>query len=166
MGRKQNRRREHLYLFFACILILFLMTGCVHLTDGLLSRTDFEEARDLAGQGNYEASLNRYEKILAQRPAAGDRALFEIGVIYATPGNQKKDYHKSLECFQKIAEAYPASAYRKDSDAMIYLIQEITSRDKRMGAQRRQLERLEQQIEQLKEVDMKLRQQKKPLPGR
>jgi len=90
----------------------------------------------------------------------------EMGIIYATPGNQQKDYHKSLEYFQKLSEAYPGSAYRKESDAMMYLIQEITSRDKRMGAQRRQLERLEQQIEQLKEVDMKLRQQKKPLPKR
>lgn len=49
---------------------------------------------------------------------------------------------------------------------MIYLIQEITSRDKRIGLQRRQLDRLEQQIEQLKEVDMNLRPRKKPFPGR
>jgi outer membrane protein assembly factor BamD (BamD/ComL family) len=136
--------------------------------EGLVAGPDFRKADDYAKKGNHKASLGEYEKIVAQYPRVGDRALFEMGIIYLSARNQKRDYQKSLESFLKLTKNYPNSKYRQNSDAMISLLTEITSRDKRMMSQKRQIDELVQQvdaaekkIEQMKEVDMNLKQRKK-----
>jgi tetratricopeptide (TPR) repeat protein len=182
MGKKQNRRRGHLYFFFACIIITpILMCGCSHFYEGFLARPAFTEANDFLSQGSYKASLNKYEQIIERYPMAGDRVLFEMGVIYAFPRNQQKDYQKSLECFQKLIKDYPRSEYRQDSEVMISLIKEVTrkisltneviSKGNKITTQQKQIQTLEQQvkelekkIEQIKEVDMNLKEKKKSLP--
>jgi len=133
-----------------------------------MASPDFKKANDYMKEGNYNASLGEYEKIMAQYPRVGDRALFEMGVIYLSAKNRQKDYQKSLECFLKLMKNYPNSAYRQNSDAMISILTEITGRDKRMMSQKRhidelvqQMEALEKKIEQMKEVDMNLKQRKK-----
>jgi tetratricopeptide (TPR) repeat protein len=184
MGKKQNRRRGHLYFFFACIIITPIpICGCGHFYEGFLARPAFTEANDFLSQGNYKASLSKYEQIIVRYPTAGDRVLFEMGVIYAYPRNQQKDYQKSLECFQKLIKDYPRSEYRQDSEVMISLIKEVTrkisltnevtSKDKRIITQQKQIESLERQvgelekkIEQMKEVDMNLKEKKKSVPER
>jgi tetratricopeptide (TPR) repeat protein len=140
MDKKQNRRSEHLYFFLACIIITpILMYGCS-------ATPAIKEANDFSSQGNYKASLSKYEQIIAQYPTEGDRVLFEMGLIYAFPRNQQKDYQKSLECFQKLIKDYPGSGYRHDSEVMISLINDITSKDKMIIAQQRQSEIFEQEV--------------------
>jgi outer membrane protein assembly factor BamD (BamD/ComL family) len=186
MDKKQNRRSEHLYFFLACIIITpILMYGCS-------ATPAIKEANDFSSQGNYKASLSKYEQIIAQYPTEGDRVLFEMGFIYAFPRNQQKDYQKSLECFQKLIKDYPGSGYRHDSEVMISIINDITRKDKRVITQQKKTETLEQQakskdnkiitqqkqtealeqqvkelekkIEQMKEIDMKLKGKKKLSP--
>ena len=168
------------------------MCGCSHVYEGFLARPEFKEANDFSSQGNYKASLSKYEQIIAQYPTEGDRVLFEMGFIYAFPRNQEKDYQKSLECFQRLIKDYPGSEYRQDSEVMISLINDVTRKDKRIitqqkkaetlgqqvkskdnkiTTQQKQTETLEQQvkdlekkIEQMKEVDMNLKEKKKSLP--
>ena len=139
--------------------------------EGLVASPDFKKADDYAKKGNYNASLGEYEKILTQYPRVGDMALFEMGIIYLSARNQHKDYQKSVECFQKLMKNYPNSKYRQNSDIMISLLTQIISRDKRMMSQKRQIDELVQQVEtfekkmeQMKEVDMSLKQKKKALP--
>ncbi|MGZ3596866.1 MAG: tetratricopeptide repeat protein [Syntrophales bacterium] len=139
--------------------------------EGLGVSPDFEHANDYAKKGNYKASLGIYEKILVQYPLVGDRALFEMGIIYLSGRNQQKDYQKSLECFLRLMKNYPNSQYRQNSDAMIFLLTEITGRDKRIISQKRQIDELVQQvetfekkIEQMKQVDMNLKQKRKTVP--
>jgi tetratricopeptide (TPR) repeat protein len=117
---------------------------------GCSARPAIKEANDFLSQGNYKASLSKYEQIIVRYPKAGDRVLFEMGVIYAIPRNQQKDYQKSLECFQKLIKDYPESEYRQDSEVMISLIKEVTrkisltnevtSKDKRIFTQQKQIE--------------------------
>jgi tetratricopeptide (TPR) repeat protein len=109
--------------------------------------------------------------IVVNHPLAGDKALFEMGVVYVYARNPQKDYQKSLECFQKLIKDYPESKYRQNSDVMVSLIDEVISKDKRIITQRRQSDKLEQQIEELgkkielmKEVDMTLKQKKQTVP--
>ena len=204
MDEKQSGRGGYLYFFFACIIITtILICGCSHFYDGFLARPAFKEANEFLSQGNYKASLSKYEQIIVRYPTAGDRVLFEMGVIYAYPKNQQKDYQKSLECFQKLIKDYPGSEYRQDSEAMISLINEVIGKDKRIIAQQkkleaferqvgelekkreftskdkrvitqqkqietleRQVDELEKKIEQMKEVDMNLKEKKKSVPER
>jgi tetratricopeptide (TPR) repeat protein len=167
MGKKQSGRRKHLYFFFTCIIVIpMLMCGCAYLNQVSLTRPDFKEANDLMKRGNYKASLSKYEQIIVQYPAEGDRVLFEMGVIYAFPRNQQKDYQKSLECFQKIIKDYPESRYRQGSNVMIFLINEVTKQRKQIDKFERQVEEYEKKIEQMKEVDMNLKEKKKSVPER
>jgi len=135
------RRIEHLYFFFACIIITpILICGCSQL------KPAFKEANDFFSQGSYKASLGKYEQIIVKYPTAGDRVLFQMGVIYAYPRNEQKDYQKSLECFQKLITDYPGSGYRQDSEVMISLINDVTSKDKRIITQQKQIEVFEQEV--------------------
>lgn len=129
---------------------------------------DFEKANDYAKKGNFNASLDEYEKIRTQYPRVGDRALFEMGIIYLSARNRQRDYQKSLECFLKLVNNYPNSKYRQNGDALVSLLTEITSRDKKILSQKRhidelvkQVEAVEKKIEQMKEIDMNLEQRKK-----
>jgi tetratricopeptide (TPR) repeat protein len=113
-----------------------LISSCSHFDEGQISR----EANDFFNQGKYEASLRKYKQIIEKHPAAADRVLFEMGIIYAHPRNEKKDYQKSLECFQKIVKDYPDSEYRRDSQMMIFQIHNVINKDKIIATQQTQIE--------------------------
>jgi tetratricopeptide (TPR) repeat protein len=147
MNKKQSRRSGHLYLFFVCIIIApILICGCSHLDEGPQARVTFKEANDLFSQGSYKASLGKYEQIIEKYPMVGDRVFFEMGIIYAYPGNEQKDYQKSLECFQKLIKGYPESGYRKESEMMIFHINNVTLKDKTIAALQIQIEALRQEL--------------------
>ncbi len=148
MGKKQRRAGRYLSLFFACILLApLLICGCSHLNEGSQARSTFIEANDLFSQGNYKASLGIYQQIIEKYPTAGDRVLFEMGIIYSYPGNTQKDYQKSLECFQKLIKDYPESEYRKDSALMVFNINTVIVKDKTIAAQQAQIEALRQEVQ-------------------
>jgi tetratricopeptide (TPR) repeat protein len=143
MGKKQDRTGGLYNIFFACIMIApILICGCSQFQ----VKATFKEADDYFSQGNYEASLRQYERIIEKYPSAGDRVLFEMGIIYAYPKNDQKDYQKSMECFQKLIKKYPESKYRYDSERMIFHINNVTEKDKRIDAQQRLIETLRQEV--------------------
>jgi tetratricopeptide (TPR) repeat protein len=119
-----------------------LICGCSYIDE----RLQVKEANDFFNQGKYEASLSKYEKIIEKHPAAADRVLFEMGIIYAYPRNEQKDYQKSLECFQKLVRDYPDSEYRRDSQMMIVQINNVIIKDKIIATQRKQIETSRQKV--------------------
>jgi murein L,D-transpeptidase YafK len=76
----------------------------------------------------------------------GDRVLFEMGIIYAYPKNEQKDYQKAMECFQELINNYPESQYRYDSERMIFHINNVTMKDKRIDTQQTLIETLQQEV--------------------
>ena len=147
MGRKQSRIGERLNVFFVCIILApILLCGCGHLNEESQAKSTLKEAYDLFSQGSYKASLSKYEQIIEKYPAAGDRVLFEMGIVYAYPGNEQRDYQKSLECFQKLITDYPGSGYRKDSEMMIFQINNVIVKDKTIAVLQTQIENLQQEV--------------------
>jgi murein L,D-transpeptidase YafK len=145
MGKTQRVTGAHGYFFFffACMIIIpVLLCGCSQFQ----VRSTFKEANDLFSQGNYRASLSTYEWIKEKYPVEGDRALFEMGIIYAFPRNEHKDYQKSLECFQKLIQDYPESKYRHDSERMIFQITNASMKDDRIAAQQELIKALQQEV--------------------
>ena len=124
-----------------------LLSGCSHFGDMRQANTTFAEANDLFHQGRYTASLDKYSEIAEKYPAKADRALFEMGIIYAHPGNERKDYRKSLECFQKLIKEYPGSEYRQNSEMMIFNIRNVVLKDQTIAAQRMQIETLRHEVQ-------------------
>jgi L,D-peptidoglycan transpeptidase YkuD (ErfK/YbiS/YcfS/YnhG family) len=122
------------------------MCGCSSIDKGYQTRSISQAANDFFNQGKYEASLSKYEQIIEKNPAVADRVLFEMGIIYAYPRNEQKDYQKSLECFQKIVRDYPDSEYRRDSQMMILQIYDVIIKDKTIAAQQTQIETSRQEV--------------------
>jgi len=147
MGKKQSRKGVHLFFFFICIITPILICGCSHFNEGFQAKSTFEEASNFFSQGNYKASLNKYEQIIEKYPTTADRVLFEMGIIYSHPKNEQKDYQKSLECFQKLIKDYPGSGYRQDSEMMIFYINNVAIKDRMITTQQTQIETLRQEVE-------------------
>jgi len=146
-GKSRRELWKHLRLCFAWIVITpILIFGCSYFDEGLQARSIFQEANDFFNQGNYVASLSKYEQIIEKHPSAADRGLFEMGIIYAHPRNERKDYHKALECFQKLVREYPDSEFRQNSQMMIFQINNVINKDKIIAAQQTQIETSRQEI--------------------
>lgn len=137
-----------LFVLLPCMMIiaLLLASGCSSLSGGAQLRAAFAEADQLFSRGDYQASLDRYEQIIAQNPEAGDRVLFELGIIHAHPKNGQKDYARALACFQHLASDYPESDYRHDSDMMVFYINNVLVKDQVIAAQKSQIEHLQQEV--------------------
>ncbi len=147
MGKEHRRMATHLRVFFACIMLAsMLICGCSHFNEGSRVNASFMEANDFFSQGNYAASLGTYRQIIEKYPTAGDRVLFEMGLVYAHPGNGQKNYQKSLECFQELIKGYPGSGYRKDSELMVFTINNVIVKDTTIAAQQAQIEALRQEV--------------------
>jgi tetratricopeptide (TPR) repeat protein len=129
------------------ILVPMLLWGCSGLNKGFQARDAFREANDQFNRGAYSAALGSYQQIIKKEPQAGDRALFEMGIIHAHPGNGQKEYQKALDCFQRLIRDYPESAYRKDSASMIFTISTVIAKDSTIVTQRAQIEALRQELQ-------------------
>jgi murein L,D-transpeptidase YafK len=133
--RKSAGRRN----YFAFIVISVFIFGCT-------AASELKEADDFFNRGNYAASLNKYEQISREYPSEADRVLFEMGLIYAYPGNERRDYRKSLECFEKLIKEHPQSVYRHDSGIMISQINNIMIKQERIVVQQKHIEALESEV--------------------
>ena len=132
-------------MFFVCFMTVSMMlSGCSHMTDEVSSA--FKDANDYFSQGNYDASLGKYMQIIEMEPLAEDRVLFEMGIVHAHPRNEQKDYQKSLECFQKLIKEHPASQYKKDSELMIFNINNVILKDETIAAQQKHIKALQQEV--------------------
>ena len=145
--KRHRRTGEHFPFLFICIMITpILLCGCGRFNGELQAKTNLKEANDLFSQGRYTASLGKYQQIIGVYPPAADKVLFEMGIVYAYPMNEQKDYHKSLECFRRLIKEYPESGYRKDSEMMIFNINNITVKDRTITAQQIQIDTLRQDV--------------------
>jgi tetratricopeptide (TPR) repeat protein len=143
----------HIGPFKFCVFLLMapiLLSGCSHFNDMRQAKTTFAEANDLFHQGSYTASLDKYSEIIEKYPAKADRALFEMGIIYAHPKNEQKDYQKSLDCFQKLIKEYPRSEYRQNSEMMIFNVRNVVLKDQTIAAQQMQIETLRHDVQSKK----------------
>jgi L,D-peptidoglycan transpeptidase YkuD (ErfK/YbiS/YcfS/YnhG family) len=122
------------------MLSAFLLYACSHSGEGSSAGSIFLAANDFFAQGNYEASLGKYEKLIQEDAKNADRALFEMGIIYAHPENHQKSYPKALDCFRKIVSDYPHSPYRRDSQMMMLQIQNVAIKDHLIAEQQAQME--------------------------
>ena len=146
-AERQRRIGEYFRLFFVCIMLIpTLVGGCSFIDEGIQARSISREANDYFNQGKYADSLSQYKQIIEKHPAIADRVLFEMGIIYAYPNNEQKDYHKSLECFRKLISDYPDSKYRQDSQMMILQINNVIIKDQTIATQQIQIETLRQEV--------------------
>ena len=128
------------------IMVPMLLWGCSGLNSGFQARDAFREANDQFNRGAYSAALGTYRQVIEKEPQAADRALFEMGIIHAHPGNGQKDYQAAYDSFQQLIRDYPESAYRKDGQLMLFSISTVIAKDSTIATQQAQIEALRHEL--------------------
>ena len=120
------------------------------------ARQPLLNSRELLLQGKYEEATKEIQKFLALSPRhpLEDEALFQIGLIYAHPGNSKKDYGKSISTFKKLMKDYPQSPWSDVAKIWTGMIQE----NERLN---QAVDKLSQTIEKSKQVDIEIEEKKR-----
>ncbi len=116
MGTKRSRKRQHLYLSAACLMlfILFISAACVswkQLSPAQEECTHLVSISDFIARGDFEGAMRESQDILARSPITppGDEALMNMGLISAHYANPKRDYKKALGYFMRIEKEFPRS---------------------------------------------------------
>lgn len=191
MGAERAGKRKHLFLHLACGLILSVgLSGCTLFPSSWRGEKSIDEARLLMAKGDYEGSLRESETLLrASRRTRGDKALFQMGLVYAHPENPNSDYRKSKESFQIILDEFPQSPLRYEAKIFSALLQKIQDKDQAIADRdealaainkrdklfkeeltkkkstienlTEEIRKLQEQIERLKEVDLKIEEKKR-----
>ena len=120
-------------------------------------------AKKLLAQGEYDAALEENQKVLAaagNRPPA-DEALYDSALIYAHPGNPKRDYVKSITLFKRLIKEYPRSARTEQAKVWVQSLQESENSKRVAATLTQENEKLKHMIEESKKVDMEIEEKKR-----
>lgn len=153
-------------------MLLVAVAGCTAIQEGWKGPEPkapepdpMARARSLFNEGNYDAALKENQKLLAERKAAPDMALFNIGLIHAYSLNPKRDYPTALGYFKTVATQYPQSPMCEQSKVWVQVLQEhqkiVEERQKLVEEKRvltREREALAQEREKVKQSVEKSRQ--------
>ncbi len=147
-------------------------------------------AAKLMEKGDYKASLGETEKVLSKSlpQSLENKALFQMGLLYIHPENPQRNYKKSLEYFIAIEDDKKFVKRRLKTEALFYsnLLKEIIYRNKeiknlefKLNAERiarkkdtdelqtrlikfkDRIEGLQNQIKNLKEIDLGIEEKKR-----
>lgn len=131
MDRKHCRKRKHIFLCIAGLILLSLVS-CASLGEsikkGLCSRSSTQEfLHSLKSTGDFESAVKRSQETLSKSPKTppGDEALFDMGLVYAHPRNPKKDYRKSVDYFKRLLKDFPHSPYVEETKMWVGVLEDI-----------------------------------------
>jgi len=155
MGGKRTRKGKYLYLCFAGLMTLFLLScaSSERVRERNEARDALHSSRQLLAQGEYEGSLleNQYVLSLPEGRSRKDEALFNMGLIYAHFRNPEKDFRKSMSYFEKLLQDYPESPYAEQARLWVATLQEIDELHEVIEQSRQTIERSRQDVEKLSE---------------
>ncbi len=159
MGRKRTRKRKHLLFYVACcVTLLFASWGCVHAPKTREVQGRLAGAETLLAAGQYWASLAETNEVLELYPQTlRGEALFQKGLIYASPKNPERDYKKSIELFETVVKEFPQSDARGGANACVLFVQQIMDIEKEIGELKKANGRLGKALKEQKRRTKKLR---------
>jgi len=121
MGGERTLSRVHIYICAALLTCVTLCSCAVLQKLGLYDepRQNLALGQKLFAQNDFDASLRENRKALSLAPdrPPGDEALFNIGLIYAYPGNPNRDPAQSVAYFERLIRDFPESPWRERARA-------------------------------------------------
>ena len=152
MGTKHTRKWQYFFLHLACLGILpFIIFGCLHFSNKLQGQQLLDEGMNQMLNRQYEASLATTLTVLHEFPnSLADQALFQIGVLHASPENPNQDFEKSLDSFTKILSAFPESRLRHQAQLGVLFVKDMIDKDRKTGKLNRKNIALKRMVEQQK----------------
>ncbi len=176
MGPIHTRKRMHLFLHFAgLVMLLVVNSGCQHFSKKLEGEKRLANAMNQIAEGQYDSALAENLTVLEKYPRSlADQAHFQIGLIYAHPENPGQNYQKSLKSFDEILKEFPQSRLKDQAQIWVLFIrilsvknrdidmlnEKISSLEKTAEKQRSEINLLQDQIEKLKRVDLGIEEKK------
>ncbi|MDH4162424.1 MAG: tetratricopeptide repeat protein [Nitrospirota bacterium] len=109
-----------------------------------------KHASELATAGNFTGAIDAYRKIMQDHPNSPESAfaLYGIAMVYVSADNQQKDYAQSLAKLDEFITQYPNHELTNDARNWRHAIKAILDA-------RRENDRLNKNIERLKQLDMR-----------
>jgi len=136
MDGRRARIKKHIFLYHANLLaILLALFGCAA-TPGvervLEARNYLDNSDKLMIKGDYADALKEAGEALKRCPNSppGDRALYQMGLIWAHPKNLERDSERSIGCFQMLLTKFPDSGLTGKAGMHIDTIVELNNKDK------------------------------------
>jgi outer membrane protein assembly factor BamD (BamD/ComL family) len=121
------------------------------------------QAQDLLAKGDYEAALEENQKVLslAANNPLGDEALYNTGLIYAHPGNPKRDYVKSIVALKRLGKEYPQSPWTEQGKIWAQVLQENENSKRVAVTVAQENDKLKRIIEESRKVDIEIEEKKR-----
>lgn len=170
MGRKRTGTGKHVH-FCLAILTCLLIASCASLGSSPIGKLQPQDeprqhlirAQKLLVQGDYEPALEETQKTLSLSPGKppGDEALYNIGLIYAYPGNPKRDYVKSIATFKRLIKEYPQSAWTEQAKIWVHVMEESENAKRVAASVTQENDKLRRIIEESRRVDMEIEEKKR-----
>ena len=131
MGKKHIRKRQCFHFFIACLMIV-IFSGCASLSvyrNKRAANDHLKKAEHLFEQGDFVRSERENRMILSiiDRGEPADKAIYNLGLIYAHRDNVERDYLKSVDLFKRILEEYPDSPIYNHAKALFFLLNDNLS---------------------------------------
>ena len=159
MGREHTGAGKYIFLCFAC-LIFFGFLGCAtfqEMKERRSAQGHLQRSEELLAQGAYEKALRENQEILSMdgKTIPDDKALFNMGLIYAHYENPEKDFAKSKEFFHNLIDKYPRSPLVEQAKMWVDTLGCVEREKQASVALGKKLEELEKQTEQKDSEDLK-----------
>jgi hypothetical protein len=112
------------------------------------------------GIGDFKTSLQESRLTLNAYPQLlGDKALFQIGLIYGHPENPEHDLTKAREAFGALISRYPDSPLRYQAELWILTLRNLQDTEKILVSKKRELIRLRGQVKERQDKITNLQEQ-------
>ena len=160
MGRKSGRAGKHVCVCLA--LLIVFVSGCSLLRDWREQRQirdSMLQGHNLFVYGDYDGAFAKYREalILSGDHAPADAAIYNIGLIYAHPGNPKRDHLKAIESFSKVMRNYPQSPWMEQARIWVDLLRQVENSKQEAELTREAMEESKQAIERSRQDAEKFR---------
>ncbi len=132
------------------------MLGCsaVELTDSRLNaRKHLLLSRELLEEKDFRGSFRENQKVISTSAESpyGDKAVFNIGLLYAHYANPEKDYRKSLDYFRRLVRDYPQSPLAEQAVIWIGILDAIEKTEAEKQEAEAEKENLKREITRLRQ---------------
>lgn len=165
MGQKCFGKRQHLLFRIAGgLTIAFLLAGCVVPPERWKTEEHLATANYYLSKDDFDAALRESRAILNLYPQLlGDRALFQIGLIYSHPENPAHDFTKAREAFGAIVDRYPDSFLKPQAELWIMTLRNLQDLESVLSVKDQELSRFKDQQRDQQEKVKKLQEQKQKI---
>jgi len=184
MGREQTRSWKHILIHIICVIIIcFVFQSCAQVPIRIGPDYNFRKADALMNRGQYAEALSEIRQIMTDGPKfLGDKALYRLGLIFTHDESNSRDIYHAREYFRSILTEYPESSLRENAKLWINIIDtrendekeivrlksgnnilkdNVEKREKEIILLNNRIAELENQIENLKQIDLGIEQKKR-----